>query len=289
MKKFGATLLRSSYDPAIYARAIKAKNSSVVGFFCLVAVVLTALAVGAAWSLLVSLVQFEANAPKYLDQIVKTYPAELSVVIKGGRASTNVAEPYFIAIPGDSAKDFGGLSHLIVIDTKTPYSSTQFNAYHAAAWLTSDSLFYYGQYSSSVSSGGPELSQIKAMALSEIPDMTIDQAYVRGVLEKFLPWVRALAPVLALVLVGFIYVGMLFKLVYFFVLAGLIWLVTKLARPALTYGQSYRVGVYAAVGPMIAAGVLGVFQVHLPLFSMTLIILVVAVLNLMRLPRSRRG
>ena len=170
-----------------------------------------------------------------------------------------------------------------MIDTKTPYSSEQFASYKSLAWLTSDTLFYYSQSSSSSESGSkPVPSGIRAMPLSDVSDMVIDRGKVHGWLTMFEPWVRWLTPVFVLLVIGGVYLAVLGKLIYLCFLAVLVWIVGKLLKKGFDYGASYRIGLYAASLGFLLSGLANAAKLHVPAFSVTVLSLVIVVVNLMQ-------
>jgi hypothetical protein len=275
------TFRQSIYSPPFYAAAVKQKTGQALGFFMKFAVVLTLISLVGAGSFWLGIFQFERNLPDLVTQLSNNFPADLILTIKGGHASTNVTEPYFI--PKDDIKDSApNFQHWIVIDTKTPYSSEQFANYKSFAWLTSDTLFYYSQYNSKAETGAKTVpSEIRAMPLSDVSDMVIDRSKVHGWLTMFEPWVRVLTPVFALFVVGLIYVAVLFKLVYLFFLACLVWLVGRIMKKNFDYGASYRVGMYAASLPFLLSELANAVRLHAPTFSVTVLALLIVALNLL--------
>jgi hypothetical protein len=279
---FSNTFRQSIYSPPFYAVAVQQKTGQALGFFMKLAVVLTLISLVGAGSFWLGMVQFERNLPDLVTKLSNNFPVELTITIKGGQASTNVTEPYFIPNDDINTQD-SKLKHWVVIDTKTPYSSEQFKQYSSFAWLTKDTLFYYGNYSESSDSSGntsSSLGEIRAMPLSDVSDMTIDRAKVHGWLAMFEPWVRVLTPVFALFVVGLVYVAVLFNLVYLFILACLVWVVGKCFKKNFNYGASYRVGLYAASLPFLLSGLANACRVHVPPFSVTILALIIVVANL---------
>jgi len=253
-----------------------------MSYFLKLAMVLAVFLAIESGSFLIGIVKFERNLPQLVDNLADNFPADLDVTIKAGHASVNVPEPYFVPVQPLNSSDLPNLKHYLVIDTKTPYSSDQFQKYQSYAWLTKDTLFYYGNYSSSTTSSGTtsSVNDVRAMPLSDFSDMSINREWVWGILTKIEPWVRWLTPEFAaLVLVG-LYVAVLAKLIYLAVLALAVWLIGAMMRKGYTYGAAYRVGLYAASLGFVLSGLAGALRLPVPTFSVSILTLVIVLVNL---------
>lgn len=283
-RKFASTIVQSVYSPPFYALVRSQSKGTAVKYFFKLALLLTLLVVVSSIGFVGALINFEQNAPKYMNDLGNHFPAELALTIKNGHASSNVPEPYLVPIQGDSKTTDPQFRNFVVIDTKTPFSAEQFAKYQAYAWVNRDSLFYYSN-ASQTSAGATTISEVRVLPLTNIPDTVIDRAYVNGLLAKVVPWLRGLAPVFALLIVGFIYIGVLFKLVYLFVLAALVWLLAKILGRGLSYGQAYVTGLYAATGGFILAGLGNAIHHSLPFLTVTVLALLVVGVNILHQPR----
>lgn len=278
MNSFFRTIVRTVWDPRWYQEIRTQRTQVAIVFFLKVAVILTAIVVVAGWSVGLTLVNFERNTPQYLNDLVAKYPAELKVTIHDGHASSNVKEPYFVALPNGKSANDGNITNLVVIDTQTPFSSDQFAKYHAVAWLGSDSLYYYNHYDSN---DRTVTSQVEVLSLKNVPNATIDRSFIHDNLQRIIPWARVLVPVAAVFLVGFIYVAMLVHLIYFLVLALVVMFLAWLVRRRINnYGAAYRVALYGATVPLIVSTLANVTPYHLPVFSVTILALLIVVVNL---------
>lgn len=281
-RKFGLTLAQTVNSPSFYVALPAQPKKLAFRFFFKVALLLTALLVIGAFGGIVALINFERNAPQYMSDLGNNFPAGLVVTIKGGHATSNQVEPYRIPTPTDANKD-PQFTNLVVLDTKTPFSSRQLAEYDTYAWLGSDTLYYYGRYDQI--NGKTTASDVRALPLANVPDTVIDRAYIDGWLKKLEPWARGLAPVFALLVVGLMYVAVLFKLVYLLVLALLVWPLSHILRHGLKYGQAYVTGLYAASVPFIISSLADLIHHPLPNFGVTVLALVVVTVNLVRQPR----
>ncbi len=212
----------------------------------------------------------QKEAPKLVDGVVDRYPNELEVYIKDGQASTNVKEPYFIPMDLGDTK---GPHNFLVIDTKTPYSTTQFHDYDTAIWLTKDSVFYQQRS-----------NEIRAFDLTEVKqEVLINKSLVRMIAEHVYPYLKFITPALLAAFFFGYYSLYSFRLIYLFFFAFVLWLLSKLLHKPLTYGTSYKMGLYALTLPLIIEFALGILApwVHFAgfPFMVTLIALGVVYFN----------
>lgn len=213
-----------------------------------------------------------SDAPNFLTtfskDIINYFPNELIVNIKNGQIITNVKEPYFISSPDQ--KDF---NNLLVIDTKTSFTATQFNQYQTIAWLNKDSLFYR--------TGG---SDIRAFDLSQIREFKVDKNFVSLLINQFTPWIKFTGPILlALAFLG-IYLIYLFYLVYLTFISLLIWALGRIFGWGLSFAGSYKIGLHAITLALLVDLTLSLLRPWLNItgfpFMVAVITLGVVILNL---------
>lgn len=231
---FLLTIRNSIYSPSFYATIPQKSFGSALGYFLLLSLFLTIIqSISPVWGFL-TVGQKEVET--FVNQIEEAYPSELEVKIQNGKVSTNVQEPYFISLPQDKNRTTEDTTaNLVVIDTKTPFSITQFNQYKAIAWVTKDSVFLKSDNN----------GQIRTIDLSKVSDMSIDKAFVVSLFEKFSPWLKLITPLAILGILLGVYLLHTGRLVYLLFLAIVIWVLAKLLKRPLTYSGSYKVGLYA--------------------------------------------
>ena len=181
-------------------------------------------------------VQIPREIRSSINQAATSYPSDLEVSLDDGQVTTNATEPYFVPFPemGEDSQ-YSGLNNILVIDTKTPFSSAQFNQYKTLAWLTKDSLFYNNR----------EFDQ-RSLDLSEFDDITVNKAFVGDLLSKVNPWLNYLGPALILFTFIGLFIGFSFSLVYFLFLAVLIFFLSGIFKWGLNYSASYKTAIYAS-------------------------------------------
>lgn len=268
---FFKKLLNSIYSPAFYAKIPQQSSGSAIGYFALLVLLLTVIQTGTIF--------FSANLPNIqnmlqtsINKAVMMYPTALTITIRNGVVSTNVKEPYIIPLPGGPSE---GKNNLLVIDTKTPFSTTDFRKYSTYLWLTKDSIFMAGD------------SQMRTVDLSQIKDFTLNKNLVTSIAKELSPWLNVVTPLLTVFFLVCFYIIYFCRLVYLFFLALLIFVLGKLMKKSVAYMQAYRIGIYA----MTTAFFVELFAPFIKLnqipFLFTIISLAVVFVNFLNMPKTK--
>lgn len=231
------TFKNSLYAPSFYQQIPSRSFKGSLGYFLLLILFLTI--ISTITLLPTMLTEVPATLKQFLNDAVNCYPDELQVTISRGKVTTNVAEPYFVpfCLGEQTSADY---NNLLVIDTQTPFSSSQFNQYQTIAWLTKDALVY------------KERSyKVQIFDLSQIPEFKLDKATISSLAQKISPWLKFVGPALLLVMILGLYIMYIFRLVYALFLALVIFLAAKLFKKALTYKDSYKMSLYAMTLPLL--------------------------------------
>ena len=256
---FLSKIFQSIYSPSFYKSLRKQSLSQAIKYFVLLCLVLSAL-------FSVALIIPFINELKAFFYSVKTeYPQNLEVQVNKGIVKTNVKEPYTIALPGQSEE----LKNLAVIDTKTPFSLDKFDKYGAYIWVTKDSLFVR-----------QHPGDVRAVSLKEVDNFKVNKSVVSNLVDK----VSSFMPLIGLVAFVFIlivwYILTLFNFVKVFLVALVIWLLSKMMPERLTYKQSYAIGLYTITAGLLLSTLLLLIAPTLRLpFSMTLLAMIIFILN----------
>jgi hypothetical protein len=204
--------------------------------------------------------------------ILLYYPDELEIVIKEGKVSTNVQEPYFIKISSDSKNSL--VENILVINTKDSFSLENFKDYKTACLLTEENLVCYDSNQT-----------IKINPLTNIPDFKLDKSIVSSFLTKIQPFFKLFYPFFILVFFITIFIVSLWRMIYLFFGALLIWLVAKIRKVDIGYKKSYQLGLHLMTAPFLidflityVLKLLGV-SFNIPYFF-TIVLVITAVLNL---------
>lgn len=269
IKRFFKTLQNSLYSPEFYTKQLDEPLGPAFGYYFVFILLLSLV------QILLTLPVFfntQADLKQTLNQSVSSYPTDLDITIKNGTVSTTAQEPYVLALPPSQASA-NQPKNALVIDTKTPYSSTQFDTYDTLSWVTKDTVYYEdGQ------------GQIKSVDLHQISNLHVNKSIVTSVWQKAQPYMVWVAPGLALLLfIGFLLGGVL-RLGYLLLIAAIIVLFGKIAKKQLRFKQSYTILLYAVTLPLIITSILGTLATfnifHGIVFSFTLLTFLSVIVNL---------
>ena len=201
------------------------------------------------------------------EQVSALFPAELELRIKNSQVSTNVAEPYAIPLPEawqetGRGKRGAAPKNLIVIDTSAPISSSDFQTHDTLMIISRDEVGYSDYRENKVQiqklSGWDINSTMTRDTFAALVDYGFSILYKVGIV--------------LLVLLPFIIFSGLFVwyVVYLIFGALLIYLAAKLRHYPLTYGESYRYGLYLITLPLLLSYLLSPIF-HIPfVFSVVL-------------------
>jgi len=273
---FFKTIKNSIYSPSFYQQIPTRSFKSSLGYFLLLTLILTI--VSTLTFLGTLLTDVPADIQELLQSTTNCYPDELEIKINKGQVTTNVAEPYFIplCLAYQTDKDY---NNLVVIDTQTPFSSTQLNQYKTMTWLTKDALIYK-------KSG----LKVEAVDLSQVADFTLDKSTVNYWIGFISPWVKFIGPALTVLIIFGLYIFYSLKLINLLFIALLIWLLAKILKKTLGYGQAYKLGLYGVTLGLLVEILVGFTKQWTNFggfpFMFTLIILGVVFINYLK-PASK--
>ncbi|MGE5042090.1 MAG: DUF1189 family protein [Candidatus Levyibacteriota bacterium] len=266
------TIRNSIFSPEFYASIPKKSAFSALGYFLLLSLLLTIIQSVQPFMAFVNYGQPEIQ--KFVNQAAEAYPSGLEVTIQKGQVHTNVQEPYVIPLPGNDNN--GTYKNLVVIDTKTPYSSSQFNAYRTVAWVGKDTVFMVGDNN----------GQIKTVDLSKVSDFKLNRTSVDSFITQVKPWLKVITPVVAVGIILGLFMLHVFRLLYLLFLALLIWLLAKIMKKNQSYGVSYKMGMYAMTLGMVLEVVFDFAHFSGFPFLFTLVALGVVTINLNPAPAA---
>lgn len=251
MKIFGK-IRDSIYNPPFYKSIPQARLESALSYFFLLILVLSVIqTVFLAFPITKTVTQL---TNKDLPKAVSSFPQDLQVKIKEGKASTNVKEPYSIPLPKSTQANF---KNFIVLDTTTPYSEDSFKKYDTFALLTRDSLYYRADKN----------QPVKNINISNVKDLTIDRASLTALLNKYSPLAKWATPLIIIAIGFLLFLFYILRLVYAIFLGLAILLVSRIIQPSLqtetsarglTFGQSYKVAIYAMTLGLLVEVVLSI-------------------------------
>lgn len=227
--------IRSSiYNPGFYDKIKQLGLGTSLKYFFVLILVLTLI------NTLILSYELAIKVPQeikdFIGQTVNSIPEDLEVTIDNGQVSTNTQEPLFLPFPQfDNETPQNNLNNLLVIDTQTPFTATQFDQYKTLFWLTKDSLFYQNR----------EFDQ-RSLDLSKLDNFTVNRTIIADWVGKVNPWLNLLGPILILLVFTGLFLGFSLNLIYFLFLAVLVFFLSSLFKWGLSYSASYRVAIYSS-------------------------------------------
>ncbi len=276
---FFQTVRDSIYNPSFYASARTEKVSASVRYFFLFMLAVS-LVTGISFSLSMWHWLSSTDAVRTTrNAVLASYPDELVLDFKDGHLSTNVPEPYFIPTPtslrgGPSeSADKKMPANIIVIDTTHTITPSDFVKYDTGAILSGDSLWISDIKNNKV--------DVRAYASMKKDAFTVDKKQVTVWADMIIgylkPFFTVLLLTMPLLILGVFSAG---YLLYLILGAALIWIIARIRKVDLTYGESYQLGLHLLTGPILY-GLLATFipALNIP-FLFTLILIVLAALNL---------
>lgn len=217
--------------------------------------------------------------------LAEIYPADLVIKIQNGQASVNQPQPYFIPLPGFLKNNIGEsqkAENLLVVDTKTPFSIQQLRDYKALAWLSADSIYFF-----------KDNQGAQVEPLSRFPDGTLDKELALSLADQAANLSRWVIPFIVLAILLFMFLGLIFgvslNLLYLFLAALLIWLISFIKHDNLGYWGSYRLGIHLMTLGVFFEAFSLLVRLPQPPFVFTAILLVMAWLNLGVSPERSAG
>ena len=217
---------------------------------------------------------------KAVDEVLKQYPDGLEIVIKNGKASTNVNEPYFVAMPDEWQSESleNNKENILVLDTKDLFNIENFKNYQTECLLARDSFVCYD-----------DDATIKMMPLNQAPDFTLNKGMISSFLDKITPFFKLIYPIIVIGAWSVIFTGYVFVLLYLLFATIPIWIIARTKKIEIGYGKAYQMGMHLMTLPIIITflfnyiivKIIGDFSI--PYFFIILL-LVMAVINLKSSP-----
>lgn len=285
--QFFKTLSNSIYSPSFYKDAVKKPFFSALKYFLLLILLLSVIAGTSKGKIFFG--SFPQVVGNFIKNVQDVYPKDLIIEIKNGQAKINQPEPYFLPFPGSVKKLTlkTGIENILVVDTKTPFSIAQFDKYKTAIWLMKDKVA-----TKEDDSGG----QVKLSDLSQVKqDVVVNKELIDNMFAAIGPYVDKVVkfggPVLFVVFIGILFAGLSLKYLFYLLLfAVVIYVIGKIAKFPLTYGESYVAGMYAVTLALIVSTVFfvfgGFFSTHAPKYLFSVLTLIVAAVNFVGAKKS---
>jgi len=241
----------SIYSPQFYQDIPRKGFWKTLRHFLLFIVVLTVIQAGI--TVVPIATSFKEGVQNFAYSLVELYPQELVIYIKDGKAESTVEEPYLLSLPEGVVKlwEPGGYENLLVIDTQNSYTGAQMNEYNTIAWLTKDALFVRED------EGG-----ISVINLSDVGNLKLDRPLIDSYLAKLMPYAKFLGPIAAIAISLGIYLSYSGRLFYALFFAVVLLILSSVLKLHWTYGQAYKISLYAMTTGMLVEFVLGITSAY---------------------------
>lgn len=224
LMNFLKTIGNSIHSPEFYSQLAKKSFKQSFTYFFLLILLLTIIRI------IILINPLLVEAPKaikgFVQDTIDCYPKDLEIKINNGQATSSAKEPYFVSCKSAQA--------LLVIDTKTPYSSDKFAEYKADAWLTRDTIVYKENNIAN-----------KTYNLAKVKDFKLNQQVISSFQKQYEPYLKFVGPVLLLVAFVGIYLFSTFQLIHLLIIALIVMLLSKSFKQNLSFRSSYKISIYA--------------------------------------------
>ncbi len=228
MVNFLRMVAHSIWSPRLYAEITTVPFGRALRYFCALALVLVGI------RLVPFIVGGIALLPLVTTGLADLYPPDLELRVTRGVVTTNVSEPYFIAMP-DYVALVDGPRNIAVIDTRTPPSRGQLDEYQAAAWIHSDAVYLRDDLT----------GELVPVPIDEDTDLVLDRQTFDGFVADAQPWILALGGLGLIGALVALYIGFMLRLLYLLAAALLIFGLARMLRYRSSYADSYKAGLFA--------------------------------------------
>lgn len=247
--EFLRTVKKSVYDPGFYQEAASHPPKKALGYFARLISVISV--VGIVIPAVVGLTLFMWNQQgidTVIGQVRALYPSGLEIAFADGQVSTNVEEPYAIALPTAwqfrESRDGRTVKNLLVIDTGKPIDLDDFRRYETLVVLGKNTVGFYD-----TGQGKVEIRELGGIN----GRFVLDQGKYAWLVGEAWKWIRVALVALVIVAPLFITLFLLaWYSLYLLVGALVIWLAASLRKRDMTYGQAYKLGFYLLTLPVLA-------------------------------------
>ena len=207
MKELLMTVRGSIYNPLFYRELLgKPFSNSFKYYSAFTFLLIIVLTIATSIPLIAGANKFAREFPKKFFEYI---PDQLEVTVTKGIISTNVEEPFSFPIPTMFRDGINkeGITNLLIIDTKTPFSAAQFADFKTLAWLGSNQWVY-----KDTNGDGLKIQPIDSKV-----SLVVNETNLRGyesTLSKYYVYIGPLIAVIIFTTLCFIYVGYLVYLLF---------------------------------------------------------------------------
>lgn len=270
MKTIFETFKKSLYNPEFYRAAADANIGDILRYYtkAIFALALFATAVFAV-ILVPQGVRFVRDVAPSL--VREQYPAELTIHIEKGVASTNVAEPYVVAGKNGTREVLkkDGIENLLVIDTTQDFNIKAFEDHKTLILLTKSQVITRS------TAGRATIQDLRGVS-----DANIDQATLLGWVEKIRTALVYIVPMGIFATLVILFFGYVVYLAPLFLFALIPFFLAKIRKMPLTYGGAYKMSIYAVVPGLVLKTLLNISGFFfVPVYLSLLIFMLVIFIN----------
>ena len=232
LTRFFNTIKDSFYSPTFYAGMHGRSVGGAVGYFVLLSLICTLLAVA-----------FEAGRvtdgvktfrDEYVTGLIASYPQDLEITLKNGVISSNKQGEY--AVPLAEAlrgQDAERRANLVVVNTSEKFSVEKWQQADTRVWVGSDAIAF------------EDNKGLKVEPASKFPEGTLTRGKIDALYARIAPFIDNL-PLIALLGVGvFFFTVFVLNLLWALLLAVVVLIIAHNLRKPFTYADAYKTTVYA--------------------------------------------
>ena len=273
MKNFFSSVVSTFYNPAFYAEA----RGKGLGKPVWTTVFLGAIGVFL-WALFIYANILPFASSDFVSKVEALYPDELVITLAHGELSINQPEPYHIKNTfdmGNSKK----VDDLVLFDTG--------ESLQGGAEENSTFILVRKRYAIAQENNGERITQFSSFATTSTT--TIAKTDVLKLGEMIRPYVKPAIIIggLLLAIFGTVFTAAFwlgFHLLYLLLPGVLVYFFGRFREPQLLWKESYIVAIYASIPVAILSFALSFSPWHLPIFMYTLLVMLVALVNLTQAP-----
>lgn len=272
MKQFFITLRESIWSPKFYEVMGSRTSREGIRYFLSLMFFASFIIIVVGSIFVVPAAVFGTNMISRL--VSEHYPADLTITLRNGIASTTPLKVYKLPISGEiwspseiSRLSSFGISNILVIDTESKFENiSQFNNAKAFALLNKDSIALRAE------------NGFEVKSLEKIPDITITKSFIQNILYRLTSLLKYMLPLL--IVLGFI--GMfIFSSMMYIVLAAiaalLMWALNGLTKRTGGYKEFFVTALYATTLPVLIDLALLLLGRPNSFHSLTVILIIVLV------------
>ena len=267
-----ASIKNSFYNPEFYKKIPSFPFKKILAYLLLVVTLSYLFMIGKE---AIFLYQNREKIQDGIEKIYTSYPAELELTFDKGTLTTNVQEPYFLpAEPFNTDYKVQGTSpeYFAVIDTTTPFSQKQLEAYGAIVWLSGDTAYVQSS------------KETKLIPYPTDSSTVVNKDNFTTFVDEIWEKIQNPLLVIGLVLLVVCNFGLFLAYVTYLVMASLLYFFfSQVAGKKREYPQCYRLAAYALTPALLLQALIQAISLITPLqmppFLFTAVLLLTVYFN----------